>query len=371
MTDDFYTAFEAIFRGSRKLVKDRMAVYVPLVRTLHRMDLPGPVLDLGCGRGEWLELLKEQNIPAAGVDQDEQMLAEARKTGQSTVRADALAYLSDQPDESLAMVSAFHLVEHLAFNRVKAMVIQSLRVLKPGGILLMETPNPENMRVAASEFHLDPTHVRPIPPKLLAFLPRYAGFSRTVFLRLHSANPPDFDTDVTLGQVLDGVGADYAVVAQKSGDPARMAMADGVFDFPAGPSLDDLVTAYDSGKRRQRDLEKELIAHVKEVAAQAREAAAQAAARADTAEKMVDRIRHEADTARAEMNAVYNSLSWRITRPLRTLRKWLPRRSTTGSRVSGSDLSSSGSDPGHLPPGAGRIFNDLKRTVKQNKRNPD
>ncbi len=89
MTDDFYTAFESVFRGPRSLVKDRMAIYVPLVRTLHRMELPGPALDLGCGRGEWLELLKEQNIPATGVDQDDRMLDEARKTAQTIVRAEA------------------------------------------------------------------------------------------------------------------------------------------------------------------------------------------------------------------------------------------------------------------------------------------
>jgi SAM-dependent methyltransferase len=355
VTKDFYTELEAAFRGSRSLIKARLSVYTPLLQALCRMGVPVSVLDLGCGRGEWLEVLREQGISATGVDLDPQMLAMAQESGQAILQADALDYLEKQPDDSLVLVTAFHLVEHLPFDRVKELVAHALRVLVPGGILLMETPNPENMVVAAWKFYLDPSHQKPIPPMLLSFVSRYAGFFRTQTLGLNPPDPPPQDDAPSLRQVLEGMGSDYAVVAQKSGDPAMTACADSFFNTGFSCSQEAFVAAYDTDIHRDiyRDIQKNsemikaLNSQIKALNSQVKEVNV--------------RLRHEADTARSELEAVYASSSWRITRPVRALKKRLFR-----SRSSAFEP-----DPDRLPPTAGRIFKDLRQAVKNKNRDPE
>ena len=126
-----------------------------------------------------------------------------------------LLYLSALPDESQAVVSAFHVVEHITFDQLGTLVAEALRVLKPGGLLIMETPNPENIVVATRNFYLDPTHQRPIPSMLLAFVAEYAGFSRVKTLRLQESKELVNKGDVSLQDVFAGASPDYAVVAQK------------------------------------------------------------------------------------------------------------------------------------------------------------
>jgi SAM-dependent methyltransferase len=295
-------------------------------------------------------MLKEQGIPATGVDLDLQMLAMARETGQVIVQADALEYLEKQPDDSVTLVTAFHLVEHLPFDRVKDLVAQALRVLVPGGILLMETPNPENLVVAAWKFYLDPSHQKPIPPMLLSFLTRHAGFFRTQTLGLNPPDPPPREDGPSLRQVLEGMGSDYAVAAQKAGDPAVTAGADSFFNARFTWSQEAFVAAYDTDIHT--DLHREIHRNsemIKALSFQVKDATA--------------RLQQEADTARAELNAVYGSASWRITRPLRALKKRLTR-SRSGSGASDPD-------PDRLPPSAGRIFKDLRQAVKNRTRKPD
>lgn len=311
MNDDFYAAFESIFRGSRDLIKARAGVYVPLLAALNRMFDHPAALDLGCGRGEWLEVLIENDIAAAGVDLDDAMLAEAAAAGADVVKADALSHLCRLPDDSLALVTAFHLVEHIPFNDLKALVKESLRVLKPGGILVMETPNPENPVVAATEFYLDPTHQRPIPPKLLSFVPQYFGFARVAVLRLRESCDPEFAVDITLNDVLEGVSPDYAVAAQKAMAPGMVDAAGPLFDTPVGVDLKTLTARYDAQTRDREVLEKI-------IADQAQALTEQARARAKQASQLAEQARRDAHQVHTALAAVHDSLSWRITWPLRT-----------------------------------------------------
>src|SRR6185437_6360076 len=129
-------------------------------------------------RGEWLEMLRDEGYQAAGVDMDEGMLQGCRERGLNARRGDALTALRELPDESMNLVSAFHLVEHMAFDDVRALLREARRVLKPAGLLILETPNPENIVVGTSLFYLDPTHLRPIPPELLSFAVEFEGFRR-------------------------------------------------------------------------------------------------------------------------------------------------------------------------------------------------
>lgn len=164
MSSDFYRTFEEKFRGPRELVKSRLRVYLPFLRPLRGSFSTALAVDLGCGRGEWLELLYEQGFEAEGVDLDDGMLAACRDLGLKVQTGDALGYLTALPDDSQAIVSGFHLVEHIPFQVLLQLVAEALRVLKPGGLLILETPNPENIIVGATNFYIDPTHHRPIPP---------------------------------------------------------------------------------------------------------------------------------------------------------------------------------------------------------------
>lgn len=130
--DDFYKAFEDKFRGSRELIKSRLKVYLPFAQKLSAIYPTKSVLDLGCGRGEWIELLRDHDIRAEGVDIDAGMLSECQNNGLITRQADLLESLKGLDDDSQLIVSAIHVVEHLSFADLKLLVKQALRVLVPG-----------------------------------------------------------------------------------------------------------------------------------------------------------------------------------------------------------------------------------------------
>jgi O-antigen chain-terminating methyltransferase len=247
----FYRAFEDRYRGSRATIKARLRAYLPFLQPLAARPR-AQALDLGCGRGEWLELLGEQGFLARGVDLDDGMLAACRELGLDVQNGDALAALRAQPDESLALVSAFHLVEHLPFDLVRELVAEALRALAPGGLLVMETPNPENLVVGASDFYTDPSHERPIPPNLLAFATEHAGFARNKIVRLQESPELRAGGRVALGAVLEGASPDYAVVAQKQADAGVLASFDAAFGADYGIDMRRLAHRYE--EQRAGDL---------------------------------------------------------------------------------------------------------------------
>lgn len=360
MNDPFYRAFEDLHRGDRSLIKQRHRVYEPLLHALAQMDPHPEALDLGCGRGEWLELLEENGVAGIGVDHDPDMLTGAKESRLKVIHGEFQGVLERQPDDSLMLVSAFHLVEHISFSDLKLLTAQALRVLKPGGVLIMETPNPENIMVSAFEFYLDPTHIRPVPPKLLAFLPRYFKFARTEIIRCRESTDVDTTEDITLKQVLAGVSPDYAVVAQKQGDPQKMALLDPFFARGSGRSFEDMVSVYDHQAGRRRKLEADLLD-------QARQTTAHAEARAVAAEKLAARMQGEAEQATAHLAAVFNSLSWRITRPLRLLKSMVVR-SPESTEASGA---SPAPGPSPMSPEVRRIHKALTKILNRRDRERD
>jgi O-antigen chain-terminating methyltransferase len=205
-----YPAFEDRFRGSEADVRARLAVHLPPVRAAVRPDADGPrVLDVGPGRGEWLALLAAAGVSALGVDDNPPMVEVLRRRGLDVVLADGTAHLEAVPAGSLDAVTAFHVVEHLDLESLLALLAAARRALRPGGLLLAETPNPTNLVMGACNFHLDPTHRAPIPPAQLEFLLRASGFVEVEVRPLH----PKEDVDLS-GLRLDGVpAADAAVLA--------------------------------------------------------------------------------------------------------------------------------------------------------------
>jgi O-antigen chain-terminating methyltransferase len=244
--EGFYRAFENRFRGSRELIKSRLRVYLPIIDPLRQFDVCPAALDLGCGRGEWLEVLTEAGFKPYGIDLDEAMLEAARMQGLHVTCADAIDFLRHLSDESQFIVSGFHIAEHLEFQDLQTLVKESLRVLRPGGFLILETPNPENIRVGTSSFYLDPTHQRPLPPGLLSFLPDYYGFARVKILRLQEARGLAEAQTATLLDVLTQVSPDYAVVAQKAGEATIMAATQIPLEIEYGVDLEHLAGKFDA-----------------------------------------------------------------------------------------------------------------------------
>jgi O-antigen chain-terminating methyltransferase len=245
MTDGFYRAFEDKHRGSRQSIKERQRAYLPFIRPLAEIYSGVQTLDLGCGRGEWLELLVEAGFDARGVDLDNGMLAECRTRGLNVQTQDALTALKSLPDASQAIVSGFQFAEHIPFGVLQEVVQEAFRVLKPAGVLILETPNPENVVVGTTNFYLDPTHEKPLPPLLIEFLPEYYGFYRVKTLRLQEPVNLADARRLTIHDVLGSVSPDYAVLAQKSADPAILQLVSQAFDLQYGVTLGMVSSRYE------------------------------------------------------------------------------------------------------------------------------
>jgi len=213
--EGFYAAFEDRFRGDRDEIKERLRVYLPIIVEVGA----GAVVDLGCGRGELLELLRDAGIAARGVDTNRRMLEHCRARGLDVVEADGLAHLRSLPDASLAAVVGVHLIEHVEFATLLQLFDESLRVLRPGGVAIFETPNPANLLVGSCNFYQDPTHRHPIPSPLAQYVAEARGLCRVRILPLHPY-PDAFNVHGSeLGERVSALfygPQDYAVIGYRA-----------------------------------------------------------------------------------------------------------------------------------------------------------
>jgi O-antigen chain-terminating methyltransferase len=173
--------FAEKFRGSETAIKQRQQIYAT------RFQGHSPVLDIGCGRGELLEVLRDSGIDASGIDLSEDSLALCRSKGLQVEAADLFTYLHDLPDASLGGAVCSQVVEHLPPTRLPELVRLAHSKLRSGALLAIETPNPECLAIFATHFYLDPTHRHPIPPALMSFYLEEAGFGRIEVERLNPA----------------------------------------------------------------------------------------------------------------------------------------------------------------------------------------
>lgn len=229
LIDAYYVAFEDANRGSREEIRAKLAVYDNWLDEV--ASAGGTVADIGCGRGEWLQLLGERGIAARGVDTNPVMVDLCRAQGLDAEAGDALGWLRAQPDASLAGITAFHVIEHLPFDYLYAMVIEAQRVLVPDGRLLFETPNPENLLVGSHTFYHDFSHRNPVTPAAIRFLLSYHGFGDIDFVRsspypAEARVPGDDPLTERVNGHLCGP-QDYAVVARKPADALKHAAASG------------------------------------------------------------------------------------------------------------------------------------------------
>lgn len=223
--DALYAAFEDDFRGPRELIRQRVAPYLDFVEATSAGLAGTPIVDLGCGRGEWLELLRERGYIARGVEINKVFIDVCRGRGLEVINEDAITALRALDSNSVGMVSIMHLAEHLPFVDLIALVDESLRVLVPGGGLIVETPNPENALVSRCAFYMDPTHRNPLPPEMLRWMVKARGFMFVEIERLFVGRQieaakyleEDIPGALAVNQLLTPLHAslDYAVLARK------------------------------------------------------------------------------------------------------------------------------------------------------------
>jgi len=190
-----YLELERRYRGTEEEIAERLSRYLPY------LEGRGPVLDLGCGRGEALAILAARGVPAAGVDGSARMVALCRERGLDATEGDLFERLAAAPAASLGGVVSFHVVEHLPAPALDRLVRLAFRALAPGGVLILETPNPLSLVVAARNFWLDPTHLRPIHPESLHLLYELAGFDPIERLDLRPFPEPERLPEIDLARL--------------------------------------------------------------------------------------------------------------------------------------------------------------------------
>ena len=183
--DALYVAFEDVFRGSKEDIKERLRIYLPILKNATTGAATLSIIDVGCGRGEWLEILREEGLVAQGVDTNRMMIEQCRLRRLAVVEGEAIAFLRTLPDTSVDAITAFHVVEHFLFEDLVRLLDEIVRVLKPGGVAIFETPNPDNVLVGSRTFFMDPTHRRPLPSPVLKFLGEARGLCRVETWNLH------------------------------------------------------------------------------------------------------------------------------------------------------------------------------------------
>jgi len=164
--------FAENFRGPEEEISDRQRHYVL------RFAGSGPVLDLGCGRGEFLKAARDAGLPATGIDQSAECVAICRGKGLHAEQADLFVYLDGLADQSLGGIYCSQVVEHIDPLRLPDLVTLMGKKLRSGALAVIETPNPGCLAIFATHFFIDPTHTRPVPPRLLGFYMEEAGFGR-------------------------------------------------------------------------------------------------------------------------------------------------------------------------------------------------
>jgi len=206
-----YGRFTERFRGTEEYVRTGQSVYLPYF--VGRTN----VLDLGCGRGEFLEMMRSAGVGSRGIDLNPECVARCRQKGLAAEAADLFAYMNEQPEASFDGIFCAQVVEHLPPERVPEMIRLAASRLAVGGVLAIETPNPECLAIFATHFYLDPGHARPIPYPLLVFYLEEFGIGRIEVRQLSPAAdtvPSLASLPAEFREAFFG-GLDYVVIGRK------------------------------------------------------------------------------------------------------------------------------------------------------------
>ena len=215
LLDSLYFSLEDVLRGTPEQIKEEVKIYLPV---LENAGVNSDILDVGCGRGEWLQVLREAGLQARGIDTNRILIQQCKDLSLDVEEREALSYLRSLPGASLNVVTAFHFAEHLPLETLVHFLDETGRTLKPGGLIILETPNPENLLVGSCNFYLDPTHKNPIPIPTMKLLLEARGFRCEEVLKLHAVQSAKIEVKDQLTSHLNHFlygPMNYAVVARK------------------------------------------------------------------------------------------------------------------------------------------------------------
>ena len=211
-----YGRFEERFRGNREYVKKSQKFYLPYFKDCRK------IVDLGCGRGEFLELARAEGLTGIGVDLNPEAAASCHEKNIEIHQLDLFTFLTQQPDCSIDGVLCSHIMEHIPGNRLSEVIRLVAQKLKGGGVLAVETPNPSCLAIFSGDFYSDPTHQRPVPSRLMHFHLEEAGFTTIEIHERHPASDvfPELKPLAKVANLRDFRdkffgGLDYAIVARK------------------------------------------------------------------------------------------------------------------------------------------------------------
>jgi len=304
--ENFYKSFEDKFRGSKEEIKEKLKIYLPILKN-HKNK---KIVDLGCGRGEFLELLKEEGFnKLVGVDINKEMLKESSIKYEID---DALNFLKKQKDKSIGAIASFHMIEHMEFEKVLEIIKEAFRVLEDDGILILETPNPESLKVISENFWLDFTHKKPIPMQLLQFSVEYIGFKSKI-LRLNNNTIGN-----SIKDIIYSVSPDYAVIGYKKALPV------GDEYLKKGVTLDITLFAFEE---RIKNIEKRLEKMDTKLQNE------QLKSQIQQLNNQINQLNNQLAIAKSQQEHykrlyedVINSKSWKITKPLRQFMRFISKK---------------------------------------------
>ncbi len=208
--DSFYEFHQNRLRGNEKLIKQKQQIYIPFIGKINKSILKQyEFLDCGFGRGEFLEILRDLHIPKIlGVDTNKNFITLSKDKNFNVVEDDAIRYLYVH-EKKYSGISAFHLIEHLTFNELFDFLLICQKKIAKGGVLILETPNIENVIVSTKTFYYDPTHIQKLPRIFLLTLLEFFGFKDITFLPIH---PSKEQNNTEIDNILFGP-QDMGVVA--------------------------------------------------------------------------------------------------------------------------------------------------------------
>lgn len=247
--EDFYSYFERIHRGSEELILGRLKFYIPLIKAYSEnlSEVPRS-LDIGCGRGEFVELFVQNNFDAAGVEINENFISSARNKGLNIIKEDALSFVRKEQESKYDIVSLIHVIEHLNFDYLFELFREIYRILKPGGSIIVETPYTKNIVLGIYNFWLDPTHIRPVNVELLRTLSNYLGFSHFEVFPLQSVNVSSINK-LRLLDVFYSTSPDVSIVMIKNIESIsfgnKILQALNIMKNQASVDLEELVEIYE------------------------------------------------------------------------------------------------------------------------------
>ena len=307
MDEKFYLRFENLHRGDSKTLLDKFRVYEPIISLICCEGNNPKFLDIGCGNGEFLTFISSFGGDVVGVEKNSAYL-----TGKNNKilleYSDALTWLKQQDDSSFDFVSAIHVIEHLEFSYLYEMVGEIKRVLKESGIILFETPNPDNVTVATKNFYTDPTHLRLIPSRLLSFVVEDHGFS--VVHKWGVNESPHIEKSTNIYDVIGGASPDYTMFGLVNENAFGGKLED-LLRSPKGRSTKEMCDFFEA--RYQNDysiISKEL----KKINDKIFEQNCYYRDQIFEVSNEIIRLRHSFES---ELSSIYKSKSWKITAPLR------------------------------------------------------